>query len=219
MGGLGEVWHYFDEELGFPVHLVNASDLSAATLADADVLVLPAGGYSRTLSEERLGAVQTWVEAGGTLVALESAVGFLVGKDGFGLQRKGAGDTRRDSLATFGARERTSLSGSVTGAVYRVSLDASHPLAFGVGNQVFTILRADDAYAYLEEGWNVGTLRGNARVAGFTGSVAAKRLRDALVYGVQEKGRGSIIYLADGPLFRRFWRGTELIFANAVFRF
>ncbi|HYE58337.1 MAG TPA: zinc carboxypeptidase, partial [Rhodothermales bacterium] len=216
--GLGEVWHWFDEEVGYPVTLANGSDVNAGTLARFDVVVMPAGSYGRIFDDARLSALRTWIEAGGTLVALESAVGFLAGKEGFAIKRR-EGETARDTLAVFGDRERQGLTGSVPGAVYRVTLDPTHPLAFGYGSHTFTLLRSDAAYPYLAEGWNVGTLRGDAHVAGFTGSRARKRLQDVLVYGVQDKGQGAVVYLVDGPLFRRFWRATELIFANAVFRF
>ena len=65
----------------------------------------------------------------------------------------------------------------------------------------------------------MGTLRGDARLAGFTGSAVGTRLRDALVYGVEDKGAGAVVYLLDGPLFRGFWEGTMLVFANALYRF
>ena len=35
--------------------------------------------------------------------------------------------------------------------------------------------------------------------------------------GVQELGRGSVVYLADDPLFRGFWYNGKLLFSNAVF--
>jgi hypothetical protein len=35
--------------------------------------------------------------------------------------------------------------------------------------------------------------------------------------GVQTMGRGSVVYLADDPLFRGFWYNGQLLFSNAVF--
>jgi hypothetical protein len=34
---------------------------------------------------------------------------------------------------------------------------------------------------------------------------------------VQPMGRGSVVYLADDPLFRMFWQNGKLLFANAIF--
>ncbi len=220
---LGEVWHMLDASLGVPATLVDAENIDASVLARADVLVLPAGRYTRAFDADDITALGAWIEGGGTVVALESAAGLFAGRDGYRLVRKDA-DAPRDTLADFGGRERRGLSQSVPGAVYRATLDATHPLAFGytAGDSAATVpvlWRSDDAYAFLSRGWNVGTFRGDARMAGFTGSGVAPRLRDALVYGVEEKGDGAVVYLLDGPLFRGFWEGTQLVFANAIFRF
>jgi len=37
------------------------------------------------------------------------------------------------------------------------------------------------------------------------------------VFGVEDKGQGSITYLVDNPLFRTFWENGKMLFANAVF--
>jgi len=38
-----------------------------------------------------------------------------------------------------------------------------------------------------------------------------------LLYGVQESGRGTIIYLATDVLFRSFWENGKQLFTNALF--
>jgi hypothetical protein len=38
-----------------------------------------------------------------------------------------------------------------------------------------------------------------------------------MVFGVESMGRGNVVYLADNPLFRAFWRNGKLLFGNAVF--
>jgi hypothetical protein len=42
-------------------------------------------------------------------------------------------------------------------------------------------------------------------------------LEDGLVFGVQDLGKGELVYLADDPLFRSFWENGKLLFCNAVF--
>jgi hypothetical protein len=69
----------------------------------------------------------------------------------------------------------------------------------------------------MKKSWNVGILKQNAWVSGYVGPKAEARLQDSVVFGVQEFGDGQIIYMADNPLFRAFWHGGKLIFANAVF--
>ena len=42
-------------------------------------------------------------------------------------------------------------------------------------------------------------------------------LEKSLVYGVEQKGKGTLVYLVDDPLFRSFWENGKLLFSNAVF--
>ena len=43
------------------------------------------------------------------------------------------------------------------------------------------------------------------------------KMKDGLVFGVQDMGNGTVVYLADDPLFRNFWEAGKLLFSNAVF--
>ena len=54
-------------------------------------------------------------------------------------------------------------------------------------------------------------------VAGFVGAELKKKLNDGVIYGVQDMGRGNIVYLADNVLFRNFWQNGKLMFCNALF--
>ena len=217
---LGEVWHWFDAVAGYPATLVTAASLSAATLAEADVLVMPDGGYRAWLTDDRAGVLREWVRAGGRLVALERAVTALAGQDGFGIKTRDAApaDTTADGrLRRYGDRERREVSADVPGAVYRVALDSSHPLAYGYPEHAYVLKRRAAAVEFLADGWNVGVVRDGAPTAGFAGAGAQARLADTLVFGVEEVGRGQVVYLVDSPLFRGFWADGQLVFANAVF--
>jgi hypothetical protein len=38
-----------------------------------------------------------------------------------------------------------------------------------------------------------------------------------LVFGVEDKGKGHVVYMVDNPMFRSFWESGKMIFSNAVF--
>ena len=108
---------------------------------------------------------------------------------------------------------------SVTpGSIYRVTLDNTHPLAFGYPSSYYTLKQDDAIYEFIQQGgWNVGVLKREAQVAGFVGRRLAQRLQDGLLFGTQELGRGTVTYLADDVLFRNFWENGKLMFSNALF--
>ncbi len=218
----GEVWHFFDQQLGYPVTLLDPDALGRIRLADYDVLILPGGNYGSVLTDERLKELSAWIRDGGRLVALERAAAFLAGKEGFALQRKDDGEaaeekTPEEALRPYAERAREAISGDVTGAIFRVHLDPTHPLAFGYGDATFTLKRNDDAFAFLDDGWNVGVLREDPPLGGFAGAKAQPPLQHSLVFGVQDLGRGAVVYLLDDVLFRGFWYNGRLLFGNAVF--
>lgn len=217
---LGEVWHFFDEQLRYPLTVLPADALDQVNLYDYDVLILPRGYYGDVLTEQVLEEVKRWVRRGGRLLALESAASFLAGQEGFLLKEKEApegGRTEEDHLRPFAERTRRAVTDETPGAIFRVQLDTTHPLAFGYTGPYYTLKYSTDAYAFLEQGWNVGVLRQDAWVSGFAGAGAQARLENTLAFGVQQMGRGEIIYFVDDPLFRAFWYNGRLLFSNAVF--
>jgi hypothetical protein len=224
---VGEVWHYFDQELKYPVSLINGADLGNVDWKQLDVLVMPNGyAYNRLINDRTLATIREWVRGGGKLIAMERAAAALVGKEGFDLKEKDEkGDQDKakskkaltDSLRIYGDRERVAVSDDTPGSIYRLNLDATHPLGFGLSGGYYALVNEAHSYDVLKDGWNVGFLKDSNLVAGFAGRNAKEKLKQTLAIGVQELGRGQVIYLADNPLFRGFWYNGKLLFGNAVF--
>ena len=63
----------------------------------------------------------------------------------------------------------------------------------------------------------MGVVKKNNYITGFTGSLTKEKLKDGLLFGVADMGRGNVIFMADNPMFRSFWENGKLLFANAVF--
>ena len=104
------------------------------------------------------------------------------------------------------------------GSIYKVGLDNSHPLAFGYPDSYYTLKTDSTVYQFLKEGsWNVGYIKKDDYISGFTGTKIKEKLKDGLLFGVQPMGKGQVVYMADNPLFRGFWENGKLLFCNAVF--
>jgi len=214
---LGEIWHFFEQEIGYPVTIVRPQNLNMINWNEFDILIYPDGNYNEIGNEKML----QWIREGGKLIAIKNAVSDLVGKKGFDLKnkeevKKGDKDLYED-IRLYEHRERENVSSSIPGAIYKVELDNTHPLGFGFPNFYHTLKLDDKVYKYLSGGWNVGVVKKENYVSGFVGVQAKKKLTDGLIFGVQEIGNGSVVYLADNPLFRGFWENGKLLFSNAVF--
>ncbi|MCA8831303.1 M14 family metallopeptidase [Hymenobacter pini] len=220
----GEVWHFFEQQVGYPVTVLGTDYFNSVPLSKFDVLVLPDGRYDDVLTERGLDNVKTWVRGGGRLIALEGASRFLAGNKDFLLKTKPADTAASKKASPYAAlrryadAEREEIGERVQGSVYRVQLDNTHPLAFGYGNTYYALLRDVPNYRFLPKGgWNVGVLKKDSYAAGFAGRKAQRALTDSFVLGTQDMGRGQVVYLGDNPLFRAFWQGGKLLFGNAVF--
>ena len=218
----GEVWHFLDQQLEYPATLLEAESFDVDDLDNIDVLILPGGRYSSVLPENTLTRLRAWIRDGGRLIALESAASFLAGKEGFRLRRK-ATPTNADSLANaqrrFADRSRASAADNVPGAIFKVDMDTTHPLAFGYESPYFTLKRSSTVYQLLRDDndWNVGVMPEDSHMSGYVGSLVQESIDPGLVIGVQAMGRGDVVYVTENPLFRAFWYNGRLLVANALF--
>ena len=227
MTTVGEVWHLFDQELKYPLTLIDPNSRfgSGIPFAKLDVLIIPTGFGANLLRESQFPALREWLRGGGRLILMENATSLLADKEGFGLKNK-KDDSKKadkkvsvDSLKVYANRERESVSDDSPGSIYKIKLDNTHPLAFGFPDHFFALVNNTYNYEFLKDGWNVGYLKKEKEgyIAGFTGKNVKEKLQNALFYGVEEVGRGKIVYMANDPLFRGFWYNGKLLFANAVF--
>ena len=215
----GQIWHFFEQQIGYPLSLLRTGDMSRLDWNQFDVLIFPDGEYQDFGNEK----MQSWIRGGGKVIAMEGAVAQLAGKKGFNLKTKA--EPKKDekdkdpyeNLKTYENRERDNLETSIPGAIYKVNLDNTHPLGFGFPGYYYTLKLDDRVYDYMEGNWNVGVLKKNNYVTGFAGQKTRKKLVDGLLFGVEDMGRGSVVYLADDPLFRSFWENGKLLFSNALF--
>lgn len=225
----GEVWHYFEQVIHYPVTVLGTDYFRSVDLWKYNVLVCPEGQY-RIFDDATLDMIQRWVGDGGRLILIGSALNAVAGKNGFGLkvyqsedkkkedEKKDKEAKEKEGLTRYEDAERKELSNSIFGAIYKVTLDRSHPLAAGMGDQYFSLKTNDRHFDFLESGWNVGVIKGTAKpLQGFAGYKINRKLDNTLVFGIQDKGKGKVVYFVDNPLFRSFWEGGKLLFANSVF--
>ena len=121
------------------------------------------------------------------------------------------------SLKKFADHEKDFLSDFIPGAIYKVDIDNTQPVGYGYPNYYYTLKQDPSIYEFLKEGWNVGVLKKDNYVTGFSGFKVKNKLKDGVLFGVTDSGSGSFIFFADDPLFRMFWENGKMLFSNAVF--
>ncbi len=213
----GECWHYFEQQLDYPITILDLEYFTKIDLTKYDVLVLPNGRYD--FGEKTFSKIATWVKAGGRLILVQNAINVVAGKDGFAIKKDSVEKkVTSDYQSLYKDRQREAIKDFVPGAIFKVKMDTSHPLGYGFNDHYFSLKTGDLTFPYLDNDWNVGTVPNpTSLVSGFVGSDLLAKQSQALAFGVEDHGAGQVLYLVVNPLFRAFWYLGKLLMANAIF--
>lgn len=221
----GQIWHYFDQLLQYPVTTLDLTYFNRVDLSNYDVLILPDGGYASLGDEGKLANLKSWVSKGGKIIALEGANELFADKKEFGLTKhkdEKEGDKKaevkpKELLKKYSDKDRGYLTNVIQGSIYRLQLDNSHPLGYGYPEFYYTLRGSSEVFDFFKDGWNVGVVAEDAYIDGFAGVKAKAKMKNSMVLGVENIGRGQMIYLLDDVLFRNSWQNGFLLFGNATF--
>ena len=214
----GAIWHFFEQQLHYPLTSINTDNLSRTDLSKYNVLIMPSGYYGSVLGDSNMSKLKDWVRKGGKVIAIDGALRSFAGKDGFSLNyKKPSSSIESDNLTSYADREREYTNQLITGAIFKSNVDHTHPMAFGYDNTYFTLKIGSSGYSLLNSGYNVAHITDTKAYSGFAGKDALANLNQTLVFGEERMGSGSFIYMADNPLFRSFWENGKLFLVNSVF--
>ncbi|MCG2431732.1 M14 metallopeptidase family protein [Aequorivita xiaoshiensis] len=221
----GALWHFFETQLKYPITSINTKSVGKVKWSEYDVLILPEGNYNSIFNDDNFKILEDWVNQGGNLIAIGNAVAVFEGKKGFDLTKNASeNDEEKEdevsdkNLIPYAEREMESTKDMITGSIFKVKLDNTHPLAFGYDDTYYSMKLGNKSYKFLEDGYNVGYIEGDAEsVSGFTGERAKASLKNSIVFAQAKKGSGSVVYMVDDVSFRSFWQNGKLFLANAVF--
>ncbi len=228
--GFGEFWYFMEQELNYPITMVDTDDFGRIDLDNYNTIVMPSGSYGSMLGKNKMDELKSWVRSGGRVIAIDRALSAFADKDGFSLKRysddkekKAAGEKTDEekvtnALTPYNERQKKFEAVRIPGAIFKLKLDNSHPMGFGYPKHYFSIKNNTSRYAYLPNGWNVGIIEStDSHISGVAGEKAKETLSKSLVFGVENYGSGAMIYMADNPLFRAFWENGKMFVANALF--
>lgn len=225
---VGQVWHYFDEVVDYPLSIVDVNNFGRVSLDAYNTLVLPDGYYKLSKGEKT--KISQWVQNGGKLIAISGALSNFNDLKGFALTKYATDEEKssaeknakeqqlKDRFENYEGEERRRVVNAIPGAIIKNKLDTTHPLSFGLGDHYYSLKTNNRSkYKLLKDAWNVAYIPDTLESHGFIGSTLKKELKETVSFAVEEKGSGHVIYMVDNPLFRGFWINGLHLFSNAVF--
>ncbi|WP_020567290.1 M14 family zinc carboxypeptidase [Neolewinella persica] len=233
----GQIYFLFDWETELPVDRIRVSTLmqtaipkfgsryGLADLNDYDVLILPEGrNLSAVFGQSEQSMLRTWLSGGGTIVAIGSSAEFFTSSSGFVKEQeisKPDSDLNKEDAAALNFDERTDFFGKqrIPGSALNATVDVTHPLAYGVKTEVYTLKFGANALTPNPTLQSVGRYASDATkllASGYASQPNLDSLAGKTWAGIRNVGRGKIVYFMDNPHYRMFWRGPSRMMQNAV---
>jgi hypothetical protein len=237
-----------ERQFGYPVTPVRTAQLGATDLSKFQVLILPPGGnYATVLGESGVERVKNWVSAGGTIVALGDAVGFLAdakvelldisqenalreGEDkdkDKKAEKPESGRVPGTTIANQAEFEKATkakeeLPDSAPGAIARARVRPDYWLTAGMGDTVYAMVEGRSIFTPIKEDKGVNAVYFDAAdklvASGHLWAENRKQLAFKPLVISARSGRGIVVGFTQDPNFRAFNDGMNVLFLNAVFR-
>jgi len=224
---VGELWYFFERELNFPITLININNIESANLNNYEVLILTSGSYTKVKD-----TILDYVRRGGRVIAFENAIALFAGEKTTSLSKSIEIRTAEEKITEKKTKSddstllkkfelenerRYTLSERSASSIYKVKLDDTHPYAFGMGKEWF-VLKRTAGYPFLTTGSNIGYILDKEPMAGFAGFKYKDKIKNTLVIGAENIGKGEVIYIVDNPYFRGFWKSGRVLLGNVILR-
>lgn len=212
---IGEAWFWLNERIGVPASLLDEGRVGKTDLSLYNTLIL-AGGSHSSLSEDAVNELKTWLNQGGLLIAIHDGVKWTVSKEL--VDEKLVEIPKETAQVPYAEVAISRRSQSIPGSIFRARLDRTHPVAFGLGEEI-ALFRTNEIALELSAnpGANVAIYSDDPLLSGYSPESKVEILKGTPAVVARKVGSGAIVLFLDDPNFRAFWYGTNSLFLNAVF--
>ena len=213
----GEAWHLLDHRFDINTSLINAESVNRIDLSRYNAIVMADGFYS-TISELGKNRLRTWVQQGGTLIAMGNATRWLADNKigNFSFKKSEESETSRLPYAQM---SNTNGAQVIGGAIFETDIDLTHPLGYGYYNSKLPTFRDNRLFMELSKSpyANPVVYTSKPLLSGYISKSNLKQLSNSATISVSALGSGKVIAMTDNPNFRAFWYGTNKLFLNSIF--
>ena len=109
---------------------------------------------------------------------------------------------------------------ALDGAIFSTQVDRTHPLAFGIETDELPVFRGHTVF--IEPSSNPYSTPliysdSDPLLSGYASPTNISLILGSAAVLVQSEGSGRVIVIADDPVFRGYWRGTQRLLENSIF--
>lgn len=221
----GAVWYLLDQQIGLPVTKADLSQLSQIDYTRYNSIIIVStdqrNSGSVTLNDAKfIDRLKIWINEGGTLITINSAVNWAIEKD-LVTDKLVADKSETESKTRFNYDDRVKIEGAKTigGTIFQTDVDITHPLGFGYTNRKLPVIKNNRIF--LEPSANpfqtVVKYDPQPLLSGFIQKSQLNKLKASAAVVVNISGKGRTILFSVDPTFRAFWYGTSRLFYNSIY--
>ena len=218
---IGEAWHLLDSRMGMTVTLLEPELLGRVRLGRYTAIVVAPGSYSSVDSSGKA-ALRQWVEAGGTLIAIEQAVQWAIQNKFVAAKLRTAERSKKDSVVQrrpYSDETEYSRARSIPGTIFEVRYDKTHPLLYGYTDSTMSVFRSSSVF--LDPSTNPYATpvqyKEKPLLSGYIHKEQETLVKSSAAVLVSALRNGRVILMTDNPNFRAAWFGTNKLFLNGIF--
>lgn len=225
----GHIWFLLDQWTGLGIDRLHLNRFTRYDLSDHDVLIFPDGDVSAVLDSSQVDRLKEWVQAGGTLIATEGSASFFTESESgltsvelVSIQESEAEESEETPArfyTSYEARGDSTGLRRIPGSAMRTVMDKTHPLAFGLGDELYSLKFGTDALKPSESLQTVGHYYPDAEevlVSGYASAENRRKLAGNTFAGTVSMGQGHVVLLLDNTQYRMFWVGPARMMLNAI---
>jgi hypothetical protein len=214
----GEIWHLLDNRMEIPVTCLPAEDFNRTSLNDYNTLILAASSYSQ-INESARERLKTWVQNGGVIIGLESAINWLNGANLGKFEMKKNNDKETPKSRPYQFLDEDRGAQQTSGAIFEAQVDLTHPLLYGYYNNRLAIFKGNNFF--MEKSSNAYgnpiVFGSSPLLSGYISSENYSKLKNTSVVNVSALGSGRVIGFTENLCFRAFWLSTNKLLTNAIY--
>ena len=215
----GHLWYFADNHLQMELSQVDKRFFSRLNLDNYTHLILVSGNYS-SLSEKDVEKLRRWINGGGVVIGIKSANDWLAKQKLLTTEVSRTSSELNDSeKRAYSDMAEDNAQRHIGGSIFSVDVDTSHPLAFGLNSETLSAFKNHRHIIEISEKpyHNVMTYGAKPLVSGYISEGNLANIANSAYLSAERMGRGSVIAIADNPVFRGYWLGTSRVLSNSLF--
>lgn len=208
----GEIWHLLDTRYDIPISKLDVGNLGYIDLNKYSHIILADYSGRRINSDQ----IKEYVDNGGNLIAYRNSIRWV--SDNLNEIELLSNDLVAEDVA-FDKRQAFYGAQQTGGAIFKSSIDKSHPINYGIESNTLPLFRNSNVYMSKDkQSFNNPILYTNdPLMSGYVSEENLSLLKKSSPFKLVRKGRGKILLMTDNTNFRAFWFGTNRILLNMLF--